>query len=365
MALMQDKKKVIVAMSGGVDSSVAAALLKKQGFEVTGFHFRLFKDGKKEKQLKKAAKAIGIRLVVRDARKEFEKKVIGYFLREYKAGRTPNPCVVCNKCIKFKFLFDKLLELEADYVATGHYVRLRREILNSKSEIPNLKNLYKLCEAKDKTKDQSYFLYTLDQKQLAKILFPLGGFTKNEVKKLAKKFGLPVLDQEESRGACFIAEKWPDVFLESRIKMKKGDIIDAAGNKLGKHIGLALYTIGQRRNIRIGGTGPYYVLAKDLKKNRLIVTGDPKDPRLFSRTVALEKVSWVAGEPRFPLRTRVKIRYQHQSVSAIIKTCSMKHATYNNAYKVKFDKPQRAVTPGQSAVFYGKGGEVLGGGIIC
>ncbi len=413
--MIKTRKKVLIAMSGGVDSSVAAYLLKKQRHEVTGLHLRIFKDGEKEKRIKKIAKKIGMPLIIKDVQKEFKKKVIDYFLREYKTGRTPNPCVVCNREIKFKFLFDELNKLKADHIATGHYARLRREILNpkslprrqageilNKSEIQNTKFLYKLFEARDKTKDQSYFLYTLNQKQLAKTLFPLGNYKKEEVKKMAEKYHLTKninknhlhvssaddkCRYEESRGTCFILDKWPDEFLKKNIKMKPGDIIEINGNEadinrdkvekqgkiIGRHIGLPLYTIGQRRNIRVGGTGPYYVAAKDFRKNELIVVRGFNNPMLYKKELLLGspasnwkpdfQVNWILGEPKFPLRAKVCIRYHHPAIHATIKKAKS-YKLEARSCLVEFSKPQRAVTPGQAAVVYSEKGEVLGGGII-
>lgn len=359
-------------MSGGVDSSVSATLLKKQRFEVTGLYLRLFKDEVREKKVKEIAEKIGIPLIIKDARKEFKKRVINYFISEYKAGRTPNPCVVCNQHIKFKFLFDELTKLRADFVATGHYARVKREIQNSKFEIRNKSKVqnsnfsYKLFQAKDKTKDQSYFLYTLNQKQLAKVLFPVGDYTKEEIKKLAQKFRLPLDFTEESRGICFVAEKWTDEFLRRNIKMRPGKIIDAKGNIIGIHQGLPLYTVGQRRNIRIGGTGPYYVVKKDLPKNVLVVVKNSHHPLLYKKDLLVKNINWITDKPRLPLEARVCIRYHHPAVRGIIKPSSHKNikALKQRVYLVRFIKPQRAVTPGQSAVFYAKKGEVLGGGTI-
>ncbi len=363
------RKKVLVAMSGGVDSSVAAYLLKKQGYEVIGLHLRLFKDEKKEKQIKKIAKAIGIPLVIKDARKEFKKKVVDYFLREYKKGRTPNPCVVCNREIKFKFLFQELSKIKADYVATGHYARLRREILNPKSEIrnkskiQNSKFLYKLFEARDKTKDQSYFLHTLKQKQLAKILFPLGNYKKEEVKKIATKLKLPA-NEEESQNVCFISEKYPNDFLKKYIRMKPGKIVDIKGNIIGQHKGLPLYTLGQRRGINIGGKGPYFAVRKNFRKNELVVASGRTISELFRSSANLDNVNWVGIKPNLPAHVLSQTRYHNPKVNAIIKSYNMKHKACSRIYKIEFEKPQRAVTPGQSAVFYTKKREIIGGGVI-
>jgi tRNA-uridine 2-sulfurtransferase len=353
------KEKIIVAMSGGIDSSAAAALLKKNDHEVTGLYLRLFKDTQKEKQVKKIAEIIGMPLIIKDVRREFKKLVVDYFLQEYKNGRTPNPCVVCNREIKFRFLFQELTRLKADYVATGHYARLR-EAKNQKSKAVS----YKLFEAKDKTKDQSYFLYTLKQKQLAKIIFPLGDYKKEEVKKMAKKLELPIKEGDESQNVCFIAEKYPDKFLKKYLKIKNGEIVDSQGKVIGQHHGLALYTLGQRRGMNIGGSGPYYVIEKNFKGNRLIVTNNPYDPRLSKRGANLKEVKWVSMKPKLPIHILAQTRYHNPKVGAIIRSHNMKHAASSGIYKIKFEKPQRAVTPGQSAVFYNKKGEIIGGGII-
>ncbi|MCX6763980.1 MAG: tRNA 2-thiouridine(34) synthase MnmA [Candidatus Moranbacteria bacterium] len=380
-------KKVIVGMSGGVDSTVAAAILKKQGYKVVGVFLHFWKEPKKDtkfekkccsleayEDLKKICKIIGIKLIVINAEKEFKKEVVDYFLREYKNGRTPNPCVVCNREIKFKIMFKKMLELETDFVASGHYARLRRKISNPKSQIPNSakggsadggksKILYKLITAKDKNKNQSYFLYTLNQKQLAKILFPLGEYKKPEIRKLAQKIKLPVFDKPESQDVCFISSNVEN-FLKKYLKLKKGKIIDEAGNILGNHQGLPLYTIGQRKGLNIGGSGPFFVTAKNFRRNRLIVTNNQKAPELFSEEILVEKVNWIVGAPKFPAKILLRTRYRNPLVSAIIKAENTEHITHNKIYKIIFSEPQRAIAPGQSAVFYGKKGEVLGGGVI-
>jgi tRNA-uridine 2-sulfurtransferase len=339
-------KKVIVAMSGGVDSSVTAVLLREQGFAVTGLYLRLFQDAEKEIQIKKIAKAIGTPLIIRDVKKDFKKSVISYFLREYQVGRTPNPCVVCNKEIKFKFLFQELTKLKVDYVATGHYARIvKREI-------------YYLIEARDKTKDQSYFLYTLNQKQLAKILFPLGSYEKEEIKKLAKKLKLPIKENEESQNICFINDKYPDNFLKRNLKLKAGDIVSTDGKILGRHYGLPLYTLGQRRGMNIGGKGPYFVVAKNIHKNEMVVASGSKIPGLFRSSAILSSVKWVGIKPKLPAHVLSQTRYHNPKVNAIIKV------KRDLNYEVIFEKPQRAVTSGQSTVFYTKKGEVIGGGVI-
>ena len=299
--------------------------------------------------------------------KQFKRRIVDYFLDSYKKGITPNPCVVCNKEIKFGLLLEKALALNADYIATGHYAR---KIQNPKSKIQNL------LKAKDKNKDQSYFLWMLNQKQLKRILFPIGDYTRKEVEKLAKKFKLPVLKAKKSVEICFIkttmvaetsshltprsaqltGQSSVNDFLKKYLKEKPGKVVDTRGKAVGNHRGLYFYTIGQRKGIGLPG-GPYYVLDKDLKKNILIVTKNEKD--LYKKELTTKNVNWVSGkEPKLPLKIKAKIRYRHQAASAAIYKLKTKN------YKLVFDKPQRAITPGQSVVFF-KGQEVLGGGIIC
>jgi tRNA-specific 2-thiouridylase len=333
-------------MSGGVDSSVAALLLKNKGYDVRGIFLDFFGNENSVKEVREISQKIGISLEIVDASKDFKKKVVDYFLEELESGNTPNPCVVCNKEIKFRVLFEKMFELKADYVATGHYARIKR-ITNYESRIMN----FILFEAKDKNKDQSYFLYRLNQKELSKILFPLGNYTKPEVRKMAKKFGLPVYDKKESQDICFISEKGYEKFLKKMLKLRKGKICDLEDNILGTHAGLPFYTIGQRKGIKIGGRGPFYVTRKDFSKNRLIV-GEEKD--LFSQKMKLKNINWIGKTPKFPAKTLVRTRYRNSLVNAII-------SKDNN---VVFENPQRAIAPGQSAVFYSGKGEVLGGGVI-
>lgn len=328
-------KKVIVAMSGGIDSSVAAALLKRDGFDVVGVFMKLWPSFD-EKRVQRVAKKLGIPFYVFNFEKEFKKKVVDYFLEEYKKGRTPNPCVVCNKEIKFNLLFKKL---KTDYIATGHYVRRKGN---------------KLLRGKDKEKDQSYFLWKINQKILKHTLFPVGDYTKTEVRKLAKEFKLPVLDIPESQEICFIQTTIND-FLREHLKSKPGKIVTIKGEVIGEHQGLWFYTIGQRKRIELPG-GPFYVLDKDLKKNVLIITKNKKD--LYKKGLIAKSINWVSGkEPKMPLKVKARIRYRHSEASATIKKQK------NGRIKVVFSRIQRAVTPGQSVVFY-KGQELLGGGII-
>ena len=367
-------KKVICAMSGGVDSSVAAALLKRAGFDVVGVFMKFWAPSEKngligtenrccspeaEVRARKVAKILKIPFYVFDFSKEFKERIVDYFLEGYKKGITPNPCVVCNKEIKFGLLLEKALELDADYIATGHYARLRNtkkyETTKTFSYIRNKFVFRSLLRAKDKEKDQSYFLWMLNQKQLKRILFPIGDLTRKEVENLAKKFKLPVLKARKSVEICFIQTTIND-FLKKYLKEKPGKIIDTQGKILGEHKGLWFYTIGQRKGILLSG-GPYFVLDKDLKKNVLIVTKNERD--LYKKELICKNVNWICGRvPRLPLKIKAKIRYRHQPGSAII-TKNLEARTY----KLVFSKSQRAITPGQSVVFY-KGQELLGGGMI-
>ena len=346
-------------MSGGIDSSVAAALLKRAGFEVIGVFMKFWsepgKDGlagawnrccspEAEKRARTVASHLSIPFYVFNFEKEFKREIVDYFLTELKKGRTPNPCVVCNKKIKFGLLLKKTLALDVDYVTTGHYIRRQER-----------RGKYRLLKAKDKEKDQSYFLWQLNQKQLSQSLFPVGDCLKTEVRKLAKKFKLPVFDVPESQEICFISTTLKD-FLGRYIQLKPGKIVDIQGKKIGRHQGLVLYTIGQRKGIKLSG-GPYYVVNKDLKKNLLIVTKNEKG--LLGKELKAKNINWISGKkPKLPLEVKAKIRYRHKAASAVIKISSSK------TVKVIFNQPQRAITSGQSVVFY-KGQELLGGGIIC
>jgi len=406
-------KKVVVAMSGGVDSSVAAALLKKQGFDVVGVFMRFWKETRNltdrntefnrntccsegaEQAARDVAAKLKIPFYIFNFQKEFKKAVVDYFLRETAAGRTPNPCVVCNKKIKFGLMFKKALAMGADFVATGHYARLLREIRNPKSENRNKSQIQnsKLFQARDKEKDQTYFLYNLTQKQLSRVLFPVGDYKKEEVYKMAKRWRLP-FRRGESFDLCFVARN-VESFLKKYLKMKPGKIVkynlchsgldpesrldsrfrspcrslrrSAGGNDklndgkiLGEHRGLAFYTTGQRKSIPLGH-GPWWVVKKDQKKNILYVSNNEKD--LYSREAGVTGLGWLNGESmRLPAKVWAKIRYKSEAAEALI---YQKQKNKNQKQiRIKFNKPQRAITPGQSAVFYGKGGELLGGGVI-
>jgi tRNA-specific 2-thiouridylase len=347
-------RKVLVLMSGGIDSSVAAAILKRDGFDVVGAFMKLanlprFSEGKERAE--KVSKILKIPLLTFNLEKEFKKKIVDYFLKEHKAGNTPNPCVLCNKEIKFGLLLEKALKLDADFVATGHYARKKEIRENSCSNSCR----FAILRAKDKNKDQSYFLWMLNQRQLKRILFPIGNYTREEVENFARKFKLPVLKPKKSVEICFI-QTTINNFLRKYLKEKLGKIVDTKGKILGEHRGLWFYTIGQRKGIGLPG-GPYWVLDKDPKRNLLIVTKNEKD--LLKKELICENVNWISGkEPKLPLKIKAKIRYRQELADATI------YPTFKGkSYKVVFERPQRAITPGQSVVFY-KGQEILGGGII-
>jgi len=357
------KQKVLVAMSGGLDSSVAALLLKKQGFEVSGVFMRFYSEPENQDHSSEAAKRaarvasiLDIPLLVLDLRKEFKKSIVDWFLNQQEKGETPNPCVLCNKVIKFKFLIKKAAEIGADFVATGHYAR-KRETKDKASR----RKIYQLLKGKDKAKDQSYFLWMLGQAELKKILFPIGVFRKEKVRGLARRFGLPVINIPESQEICFIETSTSD-FLKKHLPEKPGRIVNSQGKTIGNHQGLFLYTIGQRKSIGLPD-GPYYVLKKDLENNILFVTKNKKD--LGQKALLAQKINWVSGrDPRFPLKVRAKIRYGHEESSAVLSPLGGRAGKRKSGkICVVFQSPQSSITPGQSVVFYRKD-EVLGGGII-
>ena len=379
------KKKVAVGMSGGVDSSVSALLLKQQGYDVVGLFMKLWHDpcgtGQNaccdEKALadaQKVAKEIGIPLYVVDVRREFKEAVTDYFIDEYSNCRTPNPCVVCNKKIKFGWLLDFAKKIGCDYLATGHYARVSKSVnqrvSNSVQELTNRPAdslFYSLEKGKDLAKDQSYFLYRLSQDQLSRIIFPVGGMTKDEVRKIAKENDLPVHEKKESQEICFVEDDYRS-FLKRNLgenAFQAGEIVDSEGNIIGRHEGLINYTIGQRKGIDQVASSkgqvarkPLYVIGFNREKNQLVV-GEDKD--LLKKEFVVESVSWInpssEGQVASSKGLKVKIRYKADEVP-----CSVTMIR-DSRFMIQTAKPVRAVTPGQSAVFY-SGDEVIGGGVI-
>ncbi|MBU1119442.1 tRNA 2-thiouridine(34) synthase MnmA [Patescibacteria group bacterium] len=354
-------KKVLVAMSGGVDSSVVAYLLEKEGYDVTGVfcHFWSEKEceGKKsentccsveaEKLACKVCQELDIPFYSVDVSKKFKKHVVDYFVSSYENGETPNPCVVCNDTIKFAHLIDLAQKKGYDYLATGHYVQNQK-----------VGETFFLKKGIDATKDQSYFLYTLTQEILSKTLFPLGTLTKKEVRAIAKKIDLPTATRRESQEVCFVSKKRLEGFLKRHMKKwNEGDIVDQNGAVIGTHKGLPFYTLGQRRNIGVGGTGPYYVFKRDFKTNTLFVTNDSKDPALYSTSFTVRDVNWLGELPSFPFECKGKVRYRKKAVPLEIVSFE------NGIMTVGCSDSERAIMPGQSVVFYDSD-TVLGGGVI-
>jgi tRNA-specific 2-thiouridylase len=341
--------KVAVAMSGGVDSSVAAALLKKEGHDVIGLTMQLRDENERElKQSKTVAEKLEISHFTADLRDDFTDMIINDFCREYRQGRTPNPCIRCNKYIKFGALMDRALELGADHLATGHYARVARDGTTGK---------LRLKKGADRQKDQSYFLCRLDQEQLSRTLFPIGNLTKQDVRKIASDMDLTVRDRPESQEICFIPDNDYGRFLEEHDPefAGPGPILDTEGHTVGEHTGLHRYTIGQRRGLGVAAAEPLYVTAIEPERNAVII-GNKET--VYDDELTASDVHWVAGTPpEYPVRLRARIRYRHTEAEAVI-TPEDRSSVY-----VKFTKPQMAITPGQTVVFY-DGENVIGCGTI-
>lgn len=347
-------KTVFVGMSGGVDSSVTAALLKQQGYTVVGVYMKNWTKSlpgfvcpwKEDfEDAKRVAVQLDIDFKVFDFEKDYKHKVVDYMIAEYKAGRTPNPDIMCNQEVKFKLFLETCLEAGADRIATGHYARVKDG---------------KLLKAKDDNKDQTYFLYRVREEALKKTLFPLGDYTKPEVRKLAKKFGLATAGKKESMGICFVGKVGIKEFLSQYVKTKPGKIINESGKVVGEHDGAIFYTIGQRQGLGVGGGLPYYVTGKDMDKNEVYVTTDLNDKRLWYKKLDLTDVHWINGAPKNSVKVQVRTRHRAPLVNGTLDIASSAKGTLG----VVLDDEIRAATPGQSVVVY-QNDLVLGGGVIC
>jgi tRNA-specific 2-thiouridylase len=349
-------ERVVVGMSGGVDSSVAALLLKRAGHDVVGLFMKNWEDDDNDEYCSTrqdlidaaaAADVIGVELEAVNFSAQYKDRVFADFLREYSAGRTPNPDVLCNAEIKFKAFLDHAMRLGASRMATGHYARVARRSEN-----------FELLRGLDAGKDQSYFLHRLSQDQLARVLFPVGHMRKSQVRRIALEAGLPNHAKKDSTGICFIGERPFREFLNRYLPRKPGAIKTAAGKIVGEHIGLAFYTIGQRKGLGIGGAGePWYVADKRLESNDLVVVQGHDHPLLLRKTLEAEDSSWISGNPPGEKAFSAKTRYRQADAA-----CSVERAQ-ESGIKVDFATPQWAVTPGQSVVLYD--GEIcLGGGVI-
>ena len=340
---------VAIAVSGGVDSLVSAYLLKHQDHEVFGVHFLTGYEEPAESNaeaVQSMGRQLGIPVVVIDLKSHFKTKVVDYFTAAYRNGKTPNPCLVCNPSIKFGVLLDQARQLGASRLATGHYARVEA----------SQGGRYRLRRGLDETKDQSYFLARLTQTQLARACFPLGSWTKVQVKALAAEKGLRPLTRHESQDVCFIRDTHYADFLirTNAIRPQSGDIVDTAGNRVGTHRGLYRYTVGQRRGINCPASQAFYVIRIDARRNRLVVGS--KD-ELAAQSCRVVDINWIAGVPEGPMAIDTRIRYRHRAVPSRLSPLG------DDSALVRFDQPQAAVTPGQGAVFY-RGDEVLGGGWI-
>ncbi|MEW5881748.1 MAG: tRNA 2-thiouridine(34) synthase MnmA [Pseudomonadota bacterium] len=356
------KPRVVVGLSGGVDSSVAAYLLKQQGYEVVGLFMKNWEDDDDDEYCStrqdwidaaSAADVLGIDLEAVNFAAEYKDRVFAEFLREYLAGRTPNPDVLCNAEIKFKAFLDHALALGAECIATGHYARVRE-----------IDGRFELLRGVDPNKDQSYFLHRLTQSQLAKTLFPVGHLRKSQVREIARSIGLPNAAKRDSTGICFIGERPFRAFLNRYLPMQPGPIKTPDGRVIGEHVGLAFYTIGQRKGIGIGGTKggsgePWFVARKDVATNTLWVVPGHAHPWLMSDRLRAADTSWIAGEPPAAgTRLTAKTRYRQTDAACVVTRVE------GDAFELAFDEPQWAVTPGQSAVLY-QGEVSLGGGVIA
>lgn len=355
MTKAKKEQLVIVGMSGGVDSSVTAALLKQQGYKVVGVFMKNWSQNIQGccntdidlADARRVANQLDIPFYVWNFERQYYDRVIKYFFAEYQAGRTPNPDVMCNKEIKFNLFLERALRLGADYVATGHYAR---NIFKN--------NSYHLLKGIDPSKDQSYFLCTLGQAELQHTLFPIGEYHKAEIRQLAKKFKLATANKKDSQGICFIGKINVREFLQDNIKSKPGNIINIQGQVIGQHPGSVFFTIGQRGGLDIKtGSGPFYVVDKNVKENTVTVSTNPDDSLLWRQEFIIKTLTWTNKKINLPTTAEVSIRYHHPAYPAKLELID------KNNIKIIFNQPQRAITIGQLAVIY-QGDELLGSGII-
>jgi len=342
---------VVVGMSGGVDSSVTALLLKQQGYRVIGMFMKNWEEGEEcpagrdFADVARVCEEIDIPFYSVNFVQEYRDNVFSYFLQDLRAGHTPNPDILCNREIKFKIFLQKALDLGASFLATGHYSRIQEQ---------------QLLKAKDSNKDQSYFLYTLRKSILDKVLFPLGELEKPQVRALARDYGLSTSEKKDSTGICFIGKRDFRVFLSGYIAYQPGNFENSSGKVIGKHHGVAYYTIGQRKGLAIGGPGnAWFVVGKDVLRNVVIIEQGADHPNLYKQSLTATDITWISEEPPgpFPYCCQAKVRYRQAD-----QPCTITHESPSRLH-VHFNSPQRAITPRQSIVFY-QGDLCLGGAII-
>lgn len=362
------KQHVYVGMSGGVDSSVAAALLLDQGYDVTGVYMKNWSQDLPGMQCpwaedltdaKRVAVQLGIDFKVFDFEKQYKQKVVDYMIAEYQAGRTPNPDIMCNQEVKFKLFLETSIAAGADYIATGHYARVKHSVDTEPAfapgfiKAPSLPNCARLLRARDDNKDQTYFLYRVTAKSLAKTIFPLGDLTKPEVRQIAKERGLWTARKKESMGVCFVGNVGIREFLSEYVATRPGDIIEKeSGRTLGRHDGAIFYTLGQRHGLNVGGGLPYYVVGKDMERNEVYVSRNINDENMWRTEISLSSPHWINSAPADGEKIQARLRHRGNLIDARYSCGTLQLAS-----------GERAVAPGQSAVVY-RGEECLGGGIV-
>jgi tRNA-specific 2-thiouridylase len=352
-------KHIFVGLSGGVDSAVAAALLLRDGHRVTGVYMKNWSDEaadqageecgwrQERRDAMRVAAHLGIPFLTYDLEAEYRERVFAYLVREYAEGRTPNPDVLCNNLVKFDAFLERAKADGADMIATGHYARVRKT-----------GEAYQLLAGADLNKDQSYFLHRLDQEQLSRALFPIGHLEKPEVRRLAREFGLPNAEKKDSQGLCFIGKVDMRTFLEPHVSQAPGPIVEPDGKEIGRHAGMAAYTIGQRHGLGLGGGEPAYVVGKQMATNTLVVARGEDPEALYRDVVMLDDMHWIAGAaPEAPFTCQARIRYRQPLQDTRVQWS-------DDGYDLVFTERQRAVTPGQFAVLY-DGDVCLGGGVIA